>query len=119
VIVDRSLASIVDSIMELRDLDIVADAAAEVRVHGLPPLFKLYLVNGREAFFGFYLIMEHTVRAQGGVHPMYDLMGKDSILFHHSSDDADGESAAAQFVAQAQMWFDSVWATVSQDYTRA
>jgi hypothetical protein len=72
-----------------RDLDIVTDATAEVRVHGLPPVFKLYLINGREAFFGFYPITEHTVRAGGGVHPMYDLMGKDSILFHHCGDDAE------------------------------
>ena len=118
-IVDRSLATIVDTVGELRDLDLVADASAEVRVHGLPPLFKLYLINGREAFFGFYPIMEHTVRAGGGVHPMYDLMGKDSILFHHSCDDSDPGSAAALYVAQAKVWFDSIWATVSQDYHRA
>lgn len=90
-----------------------------VRVHGLAPLFKLYLINGREAFFGFYPIAEHTVCAAGGIHPMYDLMGKDSVLFHHSSSDPDAGSAADLYVAQARMWFDSIWATVSQDYHRA
>ena len=50
--------------------------------------------------------------------PVYDLMGKDSVLFHHSSDDADAGSAANLYIAQAKMWFDSIWATVSQDYHR-
>ena len=118
-ILDRSLATVLEAVAELRDLDIVTDATAEVRVHNLAPLFKLYLINGREAFFGFYPIAEHTVRAGGGVHPMYDLMGKDSMLFHHSADDTDQGSAAALYVAQAKMWFDSIWATVSQDYHRA
>jgi hypothetical protein len=118
-ILDRSLSTVLDAVAELRDLDIVTDATAEVRVHNLAPLFKLYLVNGREAFFGFYPIAEHTVRVGGGIHPMYDLMGKDSVLFHHSSDDTDAGSAADLYVAQAKMWFDSIWATVSQDHHRA
>jgi hypothetical protein len=118
-ILDRSLTTILDAVTELRDLDIVTDATAEVRVHHLAPLFKLYLINGREAFFGFYPIAEHTVRAGGGVHPMYDLMGKDSILFHHGAADTDQGPAASLYVAQAKMWFDSIWATVSQDYHRA
>jgi hypothetical protein len=119
-ILDRSLSTILDAVTELRDLDLVADATAEVRVHGLAPLFKLYLINNREAFFGFYPITEHTVRAGGGVHPMYDLMGKDSLLFHHCADDTDPTgkvTAAAQYVTQARLWFDSVWATVAKDYT--
>jgi hypothetical protein len=118
-ILDRSLATILDAVTELRDLDIVTDATAEVRIHNLAPLFKLYLINSREAFFGFYPITEHTVRADGGVHPMYDLMGKDSILFHHGATDTDQGPAASLYVAQAKMWFDSIWATVSQDYHRA
>lgn len=122
-ILDRSLATILDAVTELRELDIVPDATAEVRVHNLAPVFKLYLINGREAFFGFYPIAEHTIRAGGGIHPMYDLMGKDSVLFHHSSHDADADidagASADLYLAQAKMWFDSIWATVSQDYHRA
>jgi hypothetical protein len=117
-IADRSLSSILDAMTELRDLDLVSEAVAEVRVHGLAPLFKLYLINGREAFFGFYPITEHVVKAGGGVHSMYDLMGKDSLLFQHSIDDAEDTSAAAAYVTQARMWFDSVWATVARDYDR-
>jgi hypothetical protein len=116
-IVDRSLSAILDAVAELRDLDAVTDAVAEVRVHRVAPLFKLYLINGREAFFGFYPITEHMVKTKGGVHAMYDLMGKDSLLFHHSAD-GDETSPAAQYVAQARTWFDSAWTSIARDYER-
>jgi hypothetical protein len=116
-IMDRSLATIVDTVTELQDLDAVTDATAEVRVHGLPPVFKLYVINGTEAFFGFYPIGEHIVKAEGTTHAMYDTMGKDSILFHHTTGD-DPDSANAQYVAQARIWFDSVWTSVSRAYQR-
>jgi hypothetical protein len=44
---------------------------------------------------------------------MYDLMGKDVTLFHYEKGD-DPTGISAQFVDQAQAWFDSVWATVSR-----
>ena len=114
-IMDRSLATIVDAVAELRDLDAVTDATAEIRVHGLPPVFKLYVVNGTEAFFGFYPIGEHIVKADGTTYPMYDTMGKDSILFHHSIGE-DPQSPNAHYVTEARTWFDSVWTSVSRAY---
>ncbi len=116
-IVDRSLSQVLDSVAELQDLGAVTDAVAEVRVHGLAPQFKLYLINGSEAFFGFYPVTEHTVRAGGSIHAMYDVMGKDSMLFHHH-DDGDPTSAGTHYVTQARTWFDSVWSTVARDYER-
>ena len=116
-IVERSLSTIIDAVSELQDLGAVTEAVAEVRVHGLPPQFKLYVINGQDAFFGFYPVTEHTVKARGAVHAMYDVMGKDSILFHHS-DDGDPASPAAQYVAQSRAWFESVWASLGQEYHR-
>jgi len=49
--------------------------------------------------------------------PIYDLMGKDAILFHHSVTD-DDTSTGSQYVDQARTWFDSMWNTVSADFTR-
>ena len=43
-------------------------------------------------------------------------MGKDTVLFHHSSDDP--ESMSAQYVQQSRMWFNSIWTTVAQDLKR-
>jgi hypothetical protein len=44
----------VDNVTELQDLGLINEAVAEVRVHRATPLFKLYLINNEEAFFGFY-----------------------------------------------------------------
>ena len=128
-ILDRSLATILDAVTELKDLDAVSEAVAEVRVHRVAPLFKLYLINGREAFYGFYPITEHLVKTPSGVHAMYDLMGKDSLLFHYSNDDrleahppggspVSEVSPSGQFVAGARTWFDSAWASIGRDYDR-
>jgi hypothetical protein len=94
----------------------VTEAVAEVRVHGLAPQFKLYVINGQDAFFGFHPVTEHMVTARGTLHAMYDVMGKDSVLFHHS--DSDETSAAGPFVAQSRAWFESVWASVAREYVR-
>jgi len=91
----------------------LARAGAQVRVHGAAAMFKLYILNRAEAFFGFYPIAEHTVSLHGEPVPMYDLMGKDATMFHHEEAD-DPSSVGGQFVAQAQAWFDSMWATVSR-----
>src|SRR6266545_7773595 len=58
-IMARSLPPIADALDELRDLGLVDKASLTVRVHHLPPTFKLYILNGEEAFFGFYPVREH------------------------------------------------------------
>jgi hypothetical protein len=116
-IVDRSLSTIIDAVGELQDLGAVTEAVAEVRVHGMSPQFKLYVINGQDAFYGFYPVTEHMVKTRGSVHAMYDVMGKDSVLFHHS-DDGDPASPAAQYVAQSRLWFESVWGSVAREYDR-
>jgi len=82
-------------------------------VHGGTPTFKLYTLNGSEAFFGFYPLTEHTVALGGQPVPMYDLMGKDVTTFHYEKGD-DPADIGGQFVEQAQAWFDSIWATISR-----
>ncbi len=91
----------------------MASAEAQVRVHGGPATFKLYILNMEEAFFGFYPITEHAVRLDGKPVPMFDLMGKDVTLFHYASDDPSG--TGREYLMQAQDWYDSMWNTVSRD----
>ena len=109
----RHMSAVVDSVHELAELGLVADASADVRVHRVPPLFKLYIVNEAEAFFGFYPVREHKVTIKGETHAVYDLMGKDAVLFHQASN-ADEDSTGTQYVEQARLWFDSVWNTVAR-----
>lgn len=113
-IMHRHTSAIVDNVGELAELGLVEDAAAEVRVHRTAPLFKLYIVNGDEVFFGFYPVRSHKVTINGDAHPVYDLMGKDAVLFHHATN-ADDTSTDTQYVEQARFWFDSMWQTVARE----
>jgi DNA-binding transcriptional regulator YhcF (GntR family) len=110
-IMQRHTEAITESVSELADLGLVKSATAQVRIYGTVPMFKLYILNGTEAFFGFYPISKHAVTLDGQAVPMYDLMGKDATLFHYAIDD-DSASMASQYVEQARAWFDAAWHTV-------
>ncbi|KFK91564.1 GntR family transcriptional regulator [Streptomyces sp. JS01] len=108
--------SISDSISELEHLGLVQESNVSVRVHSGTQFFKLYIVNKEDAFFGYYPIRPNKVIAQGESIEIFDLVGKDTILFHHSLNDGDSSSGAQQ-VEQARMWFDSVWETIGREST--
>lgn len=110
----RHTEAIIESVHELADLGLVKSATAQVRLHGTVPLFKLYIINGTEVFYGFYPVTKHTVTLNGQPTSMYDLMGKDATLFHYAIDD-DAGSMASQYVEQARAWFDTLWHTVSHE----
>src|SRR5487761_892433 len=110
----RHTEAITESVRELADLGLVKTATAQVRLQPAVPLFKLYILNSTEAFFGFYPVTKHTIDLGGTPVPMYDLMGKDATLFHYATDD-DPASMASQYVGQARMWFDTLWTTVSRE----
>ncbi|GAB3291799.1 GntR family transcriptional regulator [Parasphingorhabdus pacifica] len=116
-IMQRHTLAIVDAVNELGRLGLVADSNAELRVYPAVPLFKLYLINGLEAFFGYYPVREHTVALEGEDTPIWDLMGKDATLFHHAAEPGV-ESLSSLFIEQSQMWFDSIWDTVARGVER-
>jgi hypothetical protein len=113
-IITRHARAISDSVQELADMGLIEDASVQIHAHACPPLFKLYILNGEEAFFGFYPIMEHTIRLPGGPRAMYDLMGKDALVFHHSP--GSGNPADQLYLDQAQNWFNTMWHTISYEY---
>lgn len=115
-IMRRHVGAITDTVNELGTLGLIKEATATVRVHHAAPLFKLYIINGDEAFFGFYPVREHVITLGETPTPIYDLMGKDAVLFHHSTTD-DDTSTGSQYVDQARTWFDSMWNTVSTEIT--
>jgi DNA-binding transcriptional regulator YhcF (GntR family) len=115
-IVRRHIEAIADSVHELADLGLVATAGVEVRAHRGTPVFKLYVLNGVEAFFGFCPVVKHRVSAGGRQVPIYDVLGKDATLFHFAADE-DGDAAiGAQYVEQARNWFDSLWSSIAREY---
>lgn len=112
-IMRRHALAVVDAVTELNELGLVEEARAEVRVQPAVPLFKLYVINESEAFFGYYPVDKHDVQLDGERVPVWDLLGKDAVLFHHAAD-GDPESIGAQYVRQSRMWFDSLWNTVAR-----
>ncbi len=111
----RAADGIIDQVTELSDLGLIRSATVEVRMHRASPLFKLYVLNGEEVFYGFYPVVERTVSIKGEPMAIYDLMGKDVPLFHYAVTD-DDTSHGTQFVEASCQWFDSVWSTIAYRY---
>jgi hypothetical protein len=112
----RHSQGIIESLRELAELGLVKDASAQIRLYRCAPLFKLYLFGDDEAFFGFYPVREHTLSLNGETRSIYDLMGKDAVLFHHVRTE-DQSAAGSRYVQQARAWFDSMWELVGREYT--
>ncbi|MFE4359043.1 GntR family transcriptional regulator [Kitasatospora sp. NPDC056800] len=102
------------SVEMLAELGLVQKASVQVKVHRASSLFKLYILNRQEAFFGFHPLRERTVAIDDTDHTFYDVTGKDTTLFHHAAG-PDDASLGSQYVQQAQMWFDSVWSTIAYE----
>jgi hypothetical protein len=110
----RHAYAILETVQELARLGRIKEASTEIRAYQVPPLFKLYLLNGDEAFFGLYPLVEHKIPFPGGDRAIYDLMGKDAVVFRHSA--RSDHPADAQFVDQAQAWFNSMWDHISYEF---
>lgn len=107
-------AGIKHSVEVLAEYGLVQSASVQVRVYQASSMFKLYVINRAEAFFGFYPLRQRTLTVKGEPYTFYDVTGKDTTLFHHTSG-PDDASLGSQYVQQAQMWFDSVWSTVAKE----
>ncbi|MDX2974241.1 GntR family transcriptional regulator [Kribbella solani] len=113
-IAHRSAGEITQAVRELGELGLVPKVEVEARVvAGIPMMFKLYALNDEEIFFGFYPVVERDVEIDGNSVPIFDAVGKDTVLFRHSTGDND-QATGAQYVDQARRWFDSLWNTLGQ-----
>jgi DNA-binding transcriptional regulator YhcF (GntR family) len=111
----RSVQAVADTVHELQSLGLVKTATVNTRVHSCAPLFKLFIVNNTEAFFGFYPVVKHAVAIAGDEVPIYDPMGKDAVMFHHAQSD-DDTSISSQYIEQARQWFESMWNTIAREF---
>jgi hypothetical protein len=113
-ITSRHAYAILESVQELARKGRIRQGDAQIRAHQLPPLFKMYVLNGQQVFFGLYPLAKHNIPIPGGSRDMYDLMGKDATVFRYSL--ASGDAADAHFIEQAQGWFDSIWDSISYEF---
>jgi DNA-binding transcriptional regulator YhcF (GntR family) len=111
---EQHLESLLRSVTELAELGLVQSATAEVRSQPTAPLFKLYIINGREAFQGFNPLIEPPVHIERSSNTDGEPLSKDTPLFHQEATD-DPEAVGSQFVNQATTWFDSIWTNNSTE----
>lgn len=109
----RHVNAITDGVIELHELGLITSGSVECRHHDLVPLFKAYILNREEIFFGVYPIVQRTVTVDSDPHEIFDLMGKDATLFHHAAGE-DDTSSDSQYVQQIESWFETVWRTISR-----
>ena len=110
----RHAYAIMDTLQELTRLGLIKEASTQIRAHPAPPMFKLYILNGEEVFFGLYPIVKHNIPFADGPRDIYDLMGKDAVVFHHSIHSS--QPADAPYVEQARAWFNSMWDHISYEF---
>jgi DNA-binding transcriptional regulator YhcF (GntR family) len=111
-ITSRAVEGIGDALRELAELDLVRSASVETRVYATSPLFKLYVINEEEAFFGFYPVARHTVTIDSARVSIFDPMGKDATMFHFTTSEDDPYNL---YVDEARAWFESIWTTVARE----
>lgn len=105
----------VESLIEgLHDLNLVKEATVEIKGLAVTPLHKLYLLNGSEALFGHYEVVERPVSYRGVDMDIYDVLGLGATLFHFSAD--AGGAMGAEFVERSKSWFDSLWTTIAEPW---
>ncbi|AKA05402.1 GntR family transcriptional regulator [Streptomyces noursei ZPM] len=107
-------AGIQHSVEVLAELGLVEKASVNVKVYRATSLFKLYILNRRDVFFGFYPLRERTMEVASESRTFYDVTGKDATLFHHAAG-SDGESMGSQYVQQATRWFESIWTSIAYE----
>jgi hypothetical protein len=92
------------------------DIDVHVTFRALPftPPVKLYLLNGSEALYAYYMISRREEPTDSGTLEMYGTLGSESLLF--SFETRAGRRDAA-FVEQSQKWFDALWETITTDMT--
>ncbi|WP_246113849.1 winged helix-turn-helix domain-containing protein [Streptomyces montanus] len=110
----RHTSSLRDAMLNLKHAQTVPSVDLEIRHIPLAPTNKLYLLNGNEAVFGPYKVLQRTIHLAGDEEiEALDVLGLDAELTHFEKD-ADDTSVGSVFVSSMQKWFDSVWDLLSE-----
>ncbi|WP_405599392.1 GntR family transcriptional regulator [Streptomyces sp. NBC_01410] len=100
----------------LRSLRSTRGIDVEVTLRALPftPPVKLYLLNGSEALFAFYIVTKREEQIDDTPQEIFDVLGSNSMLFPFG---LGGGARDEAFVTQAQEWFDGLWGTLAKGIT--
>jgi hypothetical protein len=99
-----------EKIDDINKKQLASEAQIEVRVHRLTPVFKLYLLNGRYAFVGFYPVEEASFISTKGHDVLFDLKGTRTALVGARH---DGRAWERALFSNACEWFEAAWSNLS------
>jgi hypothetical protein len=111
-ITDTAINTLTDEVAKLTRARLLRHGTVEVRVHGLGPVIKCYLLNGERALIGFYPSTTYSLEVRGESVPMIHPSGWDAFIA--TPDDA--ATYGPPFAEQARSWFESIWSTVARPY---
>lgn len=106
-----------NSLQDVADRRLVSEVSLQIKTVPFTPTHKLYLLNGREALFAYYEVVDRTVSIKGEDMMIYDFLGLDAELFHYSTGGNDPDPHDVEFVRRSQRWFDSLWSTIAEPLT--
>ncbi|MGW3410824.1 winged helix-turn-helix domain-containing protein [Streptomyces sp. NPDC000888] len=110
----RSASSLRHTLESLRVEELVPEVSLDIRHTTVVPTFKLYVLNGSEALFGPYQVVERPIVLDDGeVLTATDVEGIGANLMHYEKD-ADPDSPSSFFVDSMQTYFDSVWTLLAE-----
>ncbi|MCX4699773.1 GntR family transcriptional regulator [Streptomyces sp. NBC_01373] len=88
------------------------DVHVTFRALPFTPPVKLYLLNGTEALFAYYLLMRRAEEIDHEQLEMYDAEGTRSMLFAFAQ---GTDLRDTTFVEQSHLWFNALWETISSE----
>ncbi|MFG2941574.1 GntR family transcriptional regulator [Streptomyces sp. NPDC048282] len=88
------------------------DVSVMFRALPFTPPVKMYLLNGEEVLFGYYMLTRRGEEFERRRLDMYDALGSASILFSFTK---HAGARDATFVEETQKWFDALWGTITRD----
>ncbi|WP_411152994.1 GntR family transcriptional regulator [Streptomyces sp. A30] len=90
-------------------------ATFDIRRMAMAPTFKLYLINGVEAVFAPYKVIEGRIVLETGEElDVWDVEGLGASMTRHVRTE-DPLATDSVFVTNMQAWFDSVWYSSLKD----
>ncbi|WP_052310457.1 winged helix-turn-helix domain-containing protein [Streptomyces viridochromogenes] len=90
------------------------DVRVTFRALPFTPPMKLYVLNGEETLFGYYMLTRRAEEWGSQTLDMYDALGSQSLLFSFVKRAGHRDAA---FVEESQKWFDALWETITTDLT--
>ncbi|WAU78368.1 winged helix-turn-helix domain-containing protein (plasmid) [Streptomyces sp. Qhu-G9] len=104
----RCLSSVEDTLQNLRANGSVRDIGFRVKYVPVAPMFKSYLLNGRELFLSMYTVEKRRIPLGDEEVDALDVLSVGAAGTYFSKND-EADDAESAWVEKQQTWFNSHW----------